>query len=151
MEMERAKAIVRNVKTPSGQISYAEAGSGPVALFVHGALLNKHLWRHQLAGLSDIRRCIAVDLLAHGETEIEPNQNVSSAANANMLNEMLDALQIERIDLIGNHSGGGVVQIQTKTSRSTYGRWCAPSNVRATCSASWRLSITTMRWPSRPG
>ena len=33
MEMERAKTIVHNVKTPSGQISYAEAGSGPVALF----------------------------------------------------------------------------------------------------------------------
>jgi pimeloyl-ACP methyl ester carboxylesterase len=50
MGMERAKAVVRNVKTPSGQISYAEAGSGPVALFVHGVLLNKHLWRRQMTG-----------------------------------------------------------------------------------------------------
>jgi hypothetical protein len=53
----------RSVETPSGRISYVEAGAGPVALFVHGVLLNKHLWRRQLAGLSDIRRCIAVDLL----------------------------------------------------------------------------------------
>jgi hypothetical protein len=45
MGMERAKTVVHNVKTPSGQISYAEAGSGPIALFVHGVLLNNHLWR----------------------------------------------------------------------------------------------------------
>ena len=42
----------RSVDTPSGKISYVECGSGPVALFVHGVLLNGHLWRHQLAALS---------------------------------------------------------------------------------------------------
>lgn len=108
---QRASVTVRSVETSSGRISYAEAGSGPVALFVHGTLVNKHLWRHQLTQLSDIRRCIAVDLLAHGETEIEPNQDVSATANANMLEGVLDALQIERVDLIGNHSGGGISQI----------------------------------------
>ena len=49
----------RSVATASGRIAYTEAGSGPVALFVHGVLLNGHLWRHQLADLSDVRRCIA--------------------------------------------------------------------------------------------
>jgi pimeloyl-ACP methyl ester carboxylesterase len=102
---------VRNVATPSGRIAYAEAGSGPVTLFVHGVLLNKHFWRHQMAGLSDIRRCIAVDLLAHGDTEITLGQDVSVTANANMLREVLDALQIERVDLAGNDSGGGIAQI----------------------------------------
>ena len=38
----------RSVETPSGHISYMEQGAGPVALFVHGVLLNGHLWRHQL-------------------------------------------------------------------------------------------------------
>jgi pimeloyl-ACP methyl ester carboxylesterase len=80
-------------------------------LFVHGVLLNKHLWRHQLAELSAIRRCIAVDLLAHGDTEIAPGQDVSVTANANMLREMLDALHIDQVDLIGNDSGGGIAQI----------------------------------------
>src|SRR3984957_1559666 len=107
----QAALTVRSIETASGRISYAEAGSGPAALFVHGALLNKHLWRHQLAGLSDIRRCIAVDLLAHGDTEIERNQDVSVTANANMLTEVLDALQIDQIDLVGNDSGGGIAQI----------------------------------------
>jgi pimeloyl-ACP methyl ester carboxylesterase len=100
-----------SIETASGRISYVEAGSGPVALFVHGVLLNKHLWRHQLAGLSDIRRCIAVDLLVHGDTEIKPNQDVSVTANAIMLREVLDALQIDQVDIVGNDSGGGIAQI----------------------------------------
>src|SRR5215469_4555880 len=97
--------------TPSGRISYASAGSGPVVLFVHGVVLNKHLWRHQFTELSDIRRCIAVDLLAHGDTEIEPDQDVSVTANAKMLKEVLDVLKIDKVDLIGNDSGGGIAQI----------------------------------------
>ena len=99
------------VETASGRISYTEQGAGPVALFVHGVLLNGHLWRHQLAELSDIRRSIAVDLLAHGDTDIAPDQDVSVTANANMLEEFLDALKIDRVDLVGNDSGGGIAQI----------------------------------------
>jgi pimeloyl-ACP methyl ester carboxylesterase len=100
-----------SIETPSGRIAYLEAGTGPVTLFVHGVVLNKHLWRHQLAGLSDIRRCIAVDLLAHGETDIASDQDVSVTANANMLREFLDALKIDQVDLVGNDSGGGIAQI----------------------------------------
>src|SRR5246127_61553 len=111
MSDQQTALTIRSIETPSGRISYAEAGSGPVALFVHGVVLNKHLWRHQLSGLSDIRRCIAVDLLAHGDTEIEPNQDVSVTANANMLREVLDALRIDQVDLVGNDSGGGIAQI----------------------------------------
>jgi pimeloyl-ACP methyl ester carboxylesterase len=106
----------RRVDTPSGSIAYAEAGAGPVALFVHGVLLNGHLWRHQLAQLSDIRRCIAVDLLAHGDTEIVPGQDVSVTANAVMLREFMDALGIEQADLVGNDSGGGIAQIFAATN-----------------------------------
>jgi pimeloyl-ACP methyl ester carboxylesterase len=74
-------------------------------------LLNKYLWRHQMVDLADIRRVIAVDLLAHGDTDIAPDQDVSVTANANMLREFLDALKIDTVDLIGNDSGGGISQI----------------------------------------
>jgi pimeloyl-ACP methyl ester carboxylesterase len=111
MNMKKSALTTHSIQTSSGRISYIEAGSGPVALFVHGVLLNKHLWRHQLSRLSDIRRCIAVDLLAHGDTEIEPNHDVSVTANANMLREVLYALQIDQVDVVGNDSGGGIAQI----------------------------------------
>ena len=52
MSGQQAALTVRSIETPFGRISYAEAGSGAVALFVHGMLLNKHFWRHQLAGSS---------------------------------------------------------------------------------------------------
>jgi pimeloyl-ACP methyl ester carboxylesterase len=111
MNGKKSSRIQRSVQTASGRISYTEQGTGPVALFVHGVLLNGHLWRHQLADLSDIRRCIAVDLLAHGDTEIAPDQDVSVTANAKMLKEFLDALHIDKVDLVGNDSGGGIAQI----------------------------------------
>src|SRR5258705_2476026 len=111
MDGIRSSAVRRSVQTASGHISYSEQGIGPVALFVHGVLLSGHLWRHQLADLSDIRRCVAVDLLAHGYTAIAPDQDVSVTANANMLKEFLDALSIDQADLVGNDSGGGIAQI----------------------------------------
>jgi len=114
-EGSKLSPIKRSVQTPSGRISYMEQGSGPVALFVHGVLLNGYLWHHQLADLSDIRRNIAVDLLAHGDTEIAPDQDVSVTANAKMLKEFLDALHIDKVDLVGNDSGGGIAQIFAAT------------------------------------
>ncbi len=111
MRAKKSPAMARSIQTASGRISYTEQGVGPVALFVHGVLLNGHLWRHQLAHLSDIRRCIAVDLLAHGDTEIAPDQDVSVTANAAMLEQFLDALNIDEVDFVGNDSGGGIAQI----------------------------------------
>jgi pimeloyl-ACP methyl ester carboxylesterase len=110
-EAKKALPVHRTLQTASGRISYTEQGTGPVALFVHGVLLNGYLWRHQLSELSGIRRCIAVDLLAHGDTEISAEQDVSVTANANMLKEFLDVLHIEQVDLVGNDSGGGISQI----------------------------------------
>jgi pimeloyl-ACP methyl ester carboxylesterase len=101
----------RKITTSSGTISYVERGSGPAALLVHGVLLNGYVWRHQLAHLADLRRCIAVDLLGHGDTTTTATQDVSVTANARMLVEFLDALKIDRVDLVGNDSGGGICQI----------------------------------------
>jgi pimeloyl-ACP methyl ester carboxylesterase len=111
--MERNKPVAerKQVEISSGRISYIEQGRGPVALFVHGVLLNGHLWRYQLAELSDMRCCIAVDLLAHGDTEIASHQDVSVTANAEMVKQFLDALKIDQVDLVGNDSGGGICQI----------------------------------------
>jgi pimeloyl-ACP methyl ester carboxylesterase len=132
MSGQKFASTTRSVETASGRISYVETGSGLVALFVHGVLLNKHLWRPQLEELADIRRCIAVDLLAHGDTEIDPSQDVSVTANARMLTEVLDALQIDQVDVIGNDSGGGIAQIfaalnparvRTLTNCDTHDNW----------------------------
>jgi pimeloyl-ACP methyl ester carboxylesterase len=100
-----------SVQTPSGQVSYVERGTGSVALFVHGILMNSWLWRNQLEDLSDLRRCIAVDILGHGRTEIAASQDVSVTAQARMLAEFLDVIRIDQVDLVGNDTGGAICQI----------------------------------------
>ncbi len=99
------------VDTEFGRIAYVERGRGSVALFVHGAALNGFQWRHQLAGLSDVRRVIAPDSMGMGHTEIRPDQPLGMKQQAAMLRAFVDALGVDRVDLVGNDSGGGAAQI----------------------------------------
>jgi pimeloyl-ACP methyl ester carboxylesterase len=95
----------------SGRIAYVEQGQGSPALFVGGVPLNGYHWRHILVRVGHRRRCIALDLMGLGYTEIAPAQDVSFAAQARMIGEFLDALGLERVDLIANDSGGAIAQI----------------------------------------
>jgi pimeloyl-ACP methyl ester carboxylesterase len=66
MNFTQFEAKRQYVDIPAGRIAYVESSSRRVALFLHGRLLNGYFWRHQHKELGDIRRCIAIDLLAHG-------------------------------------------------------------------------------------
>jgi pimeloyl-ACP methyl ester carboxylesterase len=99
------------VDTPHGRIAYVERGSGPVALFIHGAVLSGYQWRHQLSGLADLRRVIALDTMGMGHTQPRPGQPLGLKHQAEMFRAFLDALDISRVDLVGNDSGGGAAQI----------------------------------------
>ncbi len=103
----------RFTEVKSGRIAYFEQGQGPVALFIHGVPLNGYHWRHIIDRVKHRRRCIAIDLMGLGFTEIAPTQDVSFTAQAQMITEVLDALGIDRIDLIANDSGGAIAQIFT--------------------------------------
>src|SRR5215831_11846272 len=104
-------SLRRFAETPSGRIAYVEQGAGPPALFVHGVPLHGYHWRHVLAALRDIRRCIAIDLMALGHTRIAPSQPVSFDAQAAMLGQVLDALGLATVDLVASDSGGAIAQI----------------------------------------
>lgn len=116
MDVATFHRLRRFVDTPSGRIAYVERGQGPVALFIHGVPLNGLHWRHVIAGVQDGRRCIALDLMGLGYTQIGPSQDVSFTAQARMVREFLDALGIDRVDLVGNDSGGAVAQIFAATN-----------------------------------
>src|SRR6266404_9358918 len=122
MKEKKSSPVHRSVQTASGFISYTEQGTGPVALFVHGVLLNGYLWRHQLEDLSDIRRCIAVDLLAHGDTEIAPDQDVSVTANSKMLKEVLDALRSIRSTWSATTAAEALLRFSRRSILSGCGR-----------------------------
>src|SRR5262245_26865903 len=111
MDIATFHANRRFVDVKSGRIACVEEGQGPAALFVHGVPLNGYHWRHIIDRVRHRRRCIAVDLMALGYTDIGPGQDVSFVAQARMLAEVMDALGIEKVDLVGNDSGGAIAQI----------------------------------------
>ncbi|MGH7917050.1 MAG: alpha/beta fold hydrolase, partial [Candidatus Binataceae bacterium] len=117
-----------------GRISYVERGRGPAALFLHGLPLCGYQWRGALEDLSAMRRCIAPDLMGLGYSEAAAGRDLSFAAQARMLSEFLDALEIDAVDLCGNDTGGGISQIfaaryprrvrtLTLTNCEVYDRW----------------------------
>lgn len=111
MDIATFHASRRFAEVSSGRIAYVEQGQGPVALFIHGVPLNGYHWRHVVGRLKHRRRCIAIDLMGLGYSEIATDQDVSFSAQARMIAEVLDALAIDKIDLIANDSGGAIAQI----------------------------------------
>ena len=105
------KAERRHVETAEGRVSYIEAGSGPVALFVHGVVTNAYLWRHLVGALAEERRCIAIDLPLHGRSPAGPDQPFGLAAFARVLEGFCDELALTSVDLVGNDTGGAIAQI----------------------------------------
>jgi pimeloyl-ACP methyl ester carboxylesterase len=101
----------QSIETPAGRIAFVDRGEGPAALFVHGVFMNADLWDGAIDGLTDVRRCIAPDILCHGETVERADADVSFAGQARMLIELLDALELRQVDVVANDSGGGIAQI----------------------------------------
>ncbi len=99
------------VDTSFGRTAYVERGDGPAALLMHGAPLNGFEWRYVLDELSGLRRCIAPDAMGLGYTEVNDGVEITVDAQAAMLVEFLDALGVGKVDLVGNDSGGGVMQV----------------------------------------
>ena len=111
MDIATFHASRRSLDVISGRIALFERGEGPVALFIHGVPLNGYHWRAVIQRVQHRRRCIAIDLMGLGYTEIGPSQDVSFTAQAHMIAEVLDALNIPNVDLVGNDSGGAIAQI----------------------------------------
>ncbi len=51
------------------KIHYVTVGEGPVVLFVHGFPDFWYSWRHQMAGLSDGYKCVAMDMRGYNKSD----------------------------------------------------------------------------------
>lgn len=111
MQLTELDAHRHTVATRSGEISYLDIGTGPVALFVHGIATNAYLWRHVIGALTTQRRCIALDLPLHGRSPVTDEQDLSLAALAAGLHDFCEALGLTGIDLVANDTGGALAQI----------------------------------------
>jgi haloalkane dehalogenase len=105
------QAARRYIKTVNGRIAYIEQGAGPAAFFLHGWPLNGYHWRGSMARLSQLRRCIAVDFMGLGYTQVAANTDLSPLSQAEMIISVMDALKVDRADLISNDSGTTIAQL----------------------------------------
>ncbi|HUE32303.1 MAG TPA: alpha/beta hydrolase, partial [Mycobacterium sp.] len=99
----------------AGTIHYEATGpeSGRPVVFVHGYMMGGQLWRQvgeRLAGLG--LRCIAPTwpLGAHAEP-LRPRADRTIVGVADMVAEVLAALDLEDVVLVGNDTGGVVTQL----------------------------------------
>jgi pimeloyl-ACP methyl ester carboxylesterase len=111
MQLPELNAHRHTAATRSGEISYLDIGTGPVALFVHGIASNAYLWRHVIGAVAAQRRCIALDLPLHGQSPVTAEQDLSLAALAAGLEDFCAALGLTGIDLVANDTGGAIAQI----------------------------------------
>ncbi len=97
--------------TTFGRIAYVEQGAGPAALFIHGFPVNGFFWRGTLDDLASQRRCIALDLMGLGYSEVKPDQELGFDLQAAMVAAFMDRVGLSQVDLVGNDSGSSISQV----------------------------------------
>jgi len=98
----------RFVSTRRAHLSLVEAGAGPPVLAVHGLGATKGSFLPTVVGLSSRFRTIALDLPGFGDSSKPIAAPYDAGFFAAACIELLDALGLERVHLIGNSLGGRV-------------------------------------------
>ena len=100
-------ATVKTASVHGSEISYAEAGEGPVLLLVHGMAGSFRNWEAVIEPLAREHTVIAPDLPGHGESG-PGGGDYSIGALASVLRDLLFALGHERATIVGHSLGGGI-------------------------------------------
>ncbi len=90
-------------------LKLAETGKIPV-LFLHGVYFDHRLWEYQIEQIHD-RTVIALDMPLHGESRSSIKNNWDLNDCADMLLEVLDHLNIEKVIAVG-HSWGSMTIVR---------------------------------------
>ena len=97
----------RTVRALDLESFYLDAGSGPPVVLLHGLGATNASMLPTLSELSHDHRVLAVDLPGFGDSD-KPVRTYDPAFFARWLVAFLDAVGIERADLIGNSMGGRI-------------------------------------------
>jgi pimeloyl-ACP methyl ester carboxylesterase len=114
---------MQRVELAQGPINYRETGRGEPILFVHGALVDGTLWRKVTPALERDHRCIVPDwpLGSHREA-MHPGADLSPPGLARIVADFAEALDLERVTLVGNDTGGAICQILATRHPERLGR-----------------------------
>jgi pimeloyl-ACP methyl ester carboxylesterase len=87
------------------RLHVAEAGRGDPIVLQHGWPQHWYAWRHVIPTLARTRRVIVPDLRGFGWSEAPPGR-YEKATFASDLIGLLDALELDQVDLVGHDWGG---------------------------------------------
>ena len=95
----------------AGTLDYLDTGGGgPTLVLLHGLLMDSSLWDGPIADLSTDHRCIA-PTLPLGAHRHPMSGDLSLPAIARLVEEFLDRLDLHDVTLVGNDTGGALVQL----------------------------------------
>ena len=94
-----------------GPLHYRDEGRGPPLVFIHGLLVNNRVWEPLIPFLSATHRCLIPDwpLGAHPEP-MNPDADLTSAGQSQLIADFLEALDLHDVTLVGNDTGGALAQ-----------------------------------------
>jgi len=95
---------------------YWVEGSGSPVVLIHGLSNSIEHWLLNINALAAEHTVYALDLLGHGRTDKPLSRSYDLSHLAGFVIDFMDALGIERADLIGHSLGGGVALIIAETS-----------------------------------
>jgi pimeloyl-ACP methyl ester carboxylesterase len=96
------------VETARGEFSICEAGNGPTAILIHGLGATKVSFLPTLVALAPHQRAIAIDLPGFGDSDKPLLARYDARFFAESITALLDALELERADFVGNSMGGRI-------------------------------------------
>jgi 2-hydroxymuconate-semialdehyde hydrolase len=99
------------VRVSGGELACAELGEGPPVLLLHGFPTSSFLWRREAWLLAQRMRVIVPDLMGYGRSEKPEGADLSEPAQAGYVRELLAALGVEELAVVGHDLGGGIAQM----------------------------------------
>lgn len=99
--------VVHQIATVNGlRMHYAEAGSGPLVLFLHGFPETWFCWRHQIPALAAQYHVVAPDLRGYGGTG-KPTTGNEKRTMAKDIRELMRHLGADTAVVVGHDRGPG--------------------------------------------
>ncbi|MBS2209770.1 alpha/beta hydrolase [Carboxylicivirga mesophila] len=93
------------------ELVYYRIGNGEPLLLVHGITTYSFIWQRVVPFLENRYELIIVDLLGCGDSAKSIDVAFSLKNHAKILAELLEALHINKVHLVGHDVGGGICQI----------------------------------------
>jgi pimeloyl-ACP methyl ester carboxylesterase len=115
---------MKEIELSAGTIEYEDTGGdGPTIVLLHGLLMNASLWDGPIAELSADHRCVAPTLPfgAHRHA-MHADADLSLPGLARLVAEFLDRLDLQNVILVGNDTGGALVQLLIGDGAARVGR-----------------------------